>query len=66
LETLPASFERAAKIHGTDKGFDTTLEDMIDANVDIYKKIQGDEKFADIFRMVMFKKVLDGMTRESA
>lgn len=38
--------------------FNEILEDMIDSNTDIYKKITDDERFADIFRLVMFKKVL--------
>lgn len=37
--------------------FDEVLEDMIEANVDIYKKIVEDQRFGDIFRMTMYQKI---------
>ncbi len=41
--------------------FGEILEDMIDANTDIYRKIVEDHNFGDIFKMVMFKKVMSSM-----
>src|SRR5262249_35488451 len=41
--------------------FADTLEDMIDANFEIYKKIVDDPDFGDLFRSVMFKKIEEGM-----
>src|SRR5436190_23351044 len=41
--------------------FEDTLEDMIDANFEIYKKIVDDPNFGDLFRAVMFKKIEEGM-----
>lgn len=35
--------------------FNEVLEDMIDSNVDIYKKISEDENFGNLFKLVMFK-----------
>jgi type I restriction enzyme R subunit len=43
--------------------FDDILQDMIDTNVEIYKKIVDDEKFGDLFRVVMFKKIADIFAR---
>ena len=37
--------------------FSDILEDMIDANFDIYKKLKEDVTFADLFRASMFKQV---------
>jgi type I restriction enzyme R subunit len=37
--------------------FTDILEDMFEANADIYKKIVDDESFGDLFRVVMFKKI---------
>ena len=45
--------------------FDEILEDMIDANTDIYRKIVEDQNFGDIFRMVMFKKVMSNVLRQN-
>ena len=38
---------------------------MIDANTDIYRKIVEDQNFGDIFRMVMFKKVMSNVLRQN-
>ena len=37
--------------------FGDTLEDMIDSNFDLYKKIVDDEKFGTLFRMAMFHRI---------
>lgn len=37
--------------------FGDTLEDMIDANFEIYKKIVDDPQFGELFRATMFKKI---------
>ena len=37
---------------------DEAVMSRSDANVDIYKKIVEDNRFGDIFRMVMFEKVM--------
>lgn len=44
--------------------FEDTLEDMIDANFEIYKKIVDDPRFGDLFRAVMFKKIEEGMRKQ--
>ena len=46
--------------------FNEVLEDMIDANTDIYKKIVEDERFGDIFKLVMFRRIVDELRKESA
>ena len=40
-----------------DSFFGDTLEDMIDANFDIYKKIVDDPAFGALFRAVLFDKI---------
>lgn len=41
--------------------FGDTLEDMIDANFEIYKKIVDDPAFGELFRTVMFDKIERGL-----
>lgn len=43
--------------------FGETLEDMIDANFDIYKKIVEDERFGSIFRAMMFQRIAKSVGR---
>lgn len=40
--------------------FDEILEDMMESNTDMYKKIVEDENFGDFFRIVMMRKVTEG------
>ena len=40
--------------------FGEVLEDMMESNTEIYRKIVQDEAFGNIFRLVMLKKVIDG------
>jgi len=40
-----------------DNFFADTLEDMIDANFEIYKKIKDDENFGVLFRAVMYRRI---------
>jgi type I restriction enzyme R subunit len=44
--------------------FDDTLEDMIDANFELYKKIVDDPKFGELFRAVLFAKFEQTLQRE--
>ena len=46
--------------------FHEALEDMIDSNFDIYKKIVEDEGFGNLFKMVMFKGVVDRISANQA
>ena len=39
--------------------FSDILEDMIDANFDIYKKLKDDDTFASLFRAAIFKQVVE-------
>lgn len=41
-----------------DSFFGDTLEDMIDANFEIYKKIKDDPNFGDLFRAVMYRRIV--------
>jgi type I restriction enzyme R subunit len=41
-----------------DHVFGDTLEDMIDANFDIYKKLVDDPTFGEIFRRAMFRRIV--------
>ncbi len=40
-----------------DSFFSDTLEDMIDANFEIYKKIKDDPNFGELFRAVMYRRI---------
>ena len=40
-----------------DSFFGDTLEDMIDANFEIYKKIKDDPNFGDLFRAVTYRRI---------
>ncbi len=46
--------------------FDEVLEDMIDANTDIYNKIVADIGFGELFRRVMFLKIGEFLGKKSA
>lgn len=39
---------------------------MFEPNADIYKKIVNDERFGDIFRLAIFKRVVEAMGKKSA
>jgi len=45
---------------------DGILEDMIGANIDIYRKLVDDERFEEIIRTVMFKRVAHKLAGVSA
>ena len=42
--------------------FNAILEDMIEANGDLYRKITEDSAFADLFRQVMFERIARGLS----
>ncbi len=46
--------------------FDDILDQMIEANEKIYKKIVDDEQFGNVFKRVMFEKILRALFKESA
>lgn len=46
--------------------FDDVLDDMIDTNVKVYKKIIEDENFGEIFKKIMFQRLLKTITRRTA
>lgn len=43
--------------------FDETLQDMIDSNFDIYKKIADDNQFGMLFKYMMYKRIVEKMGR---
>ena len=46
--------------------FGDTLEDMIDSDFDIYKKIKDDPKFGDLFRAVMYRRIAAAIQSRAA
>ncbi len=46
--------------------FNEVLEDMFESNAEIYKKVVDDERFGDIFRLAIFKRVADALGKKSA
>lgn len=46
-----------------DSFFNTILEDMIEANADLYRKITEDATFGDIFRRAIFERIASGIGR---
>jgi len=46
--------------------YEDALEDMIDGHTEIYKKLITDDNFAKVFRVAMFRKVLDSLETRSA
>ena len=46
--------------------FNEVLEDMFEANAEIYKKIVDDERFGDIFRLAIFRRVVDSLKGDAA
>jgi len=46
--------------------FDEVLEDMIDSNTDLYNKIVADDRFGEIFRLIMFRKIGEFLGKKSA
>ncbi len=49
-----------------DTFFGDTLEDMIDSDFDIYKKIKDDPNFGALFRAVMYRRIADAIQRRVA
>jgi type I restriction enzyme R subunit len=49
-----------------DTFFADTLEDMIDANFEIYKKIKDDENFGVLFRAVMYRRMAASLAASGA
>jgi len=46
-----------------DTFFGDTLEDMIDSDFDIYKKIKDDPNFGALFRNVMYRRIAAALQR---
>jgi len=46
-----------------DTFFGDTLEDMIDSDFDIYKKIKDDPDFGTLFRAVMYQRIAAALQR---
>lgn len=46
-----------------DTFFGDTLEDMIDSDFDIYKKIKDDPNFGALFRAVMYRRIAAALQR---
>lgn len=49
-----------------DTFFGDTLEDMIDSDFDIYKKIKDDPNFGELFRAVMYRHIAAGLQKRAA
>jgi type I restriction enzyme R subunit len=49
-----------------DTFFGDTLEDMIDSDFDIYKKIKDDPNFGDLFRAVMYRRIAGALQSRAA
>jgi type I restriction enzyme R subunit len=49
-----------------DTFFGDTLEDMIDSDFDIYKKIKDDPNFGTLFRAVMYRRIEAAFERRAA
>jgi len=49
-----------------DTFFGDTLEDMIDSDFDIYKKIKDDPNFGTLFRAVMYRRIATALASQVA
>lgn len=54
LEVNPSEEDRRLAFR---RFYEDTLEDMIDSNFDIYKKIKDDPDFGELFQTVMFRRI---------
>ena len=48
---------------GKTGNFSNVLEDMIDSYVDIYKKIVEAKQFGEVFRLIMFRRIAEALSR---